>query len=358
MAQNSKCKHGKYSFFHTFFEYNFFQMSEYIRPQVKTILREPNHPICKSEDKLRLLVLIYSSPQNYEKRRIIRKTWGKAFAKFPGVRLLFLLGQSPLGLESDIETEASKYEDMVQEDFIDTFVNLTLKATFMFKWITANDCLSAKFLFKVDDDTFVNPDELWSSLEHSLLHSATTKSLLPFMKKQALKHDKNYAPSAATLSESIDYLVMGRLTASVPIRDMTHKLYLPTKFYPLNIFPKHLSGSGYVISMSIVPLLYECMLRTPFMNLEDVMLTGLCATTQMGLQLTDNPLFRSKKPPISSDYLCFYKKSAFVHGLSSSEMDDMWIRINEEHNCDTFYFAFVQYLTSFVDIVKNIFRLI
>ena len=182
-------------------------MSEYVRPQVKTVLREPNHPVCKSEDKLRLLIMVYSSPNNYERRRIIRKTWGKAFANFPGVRMLFLLGQSPTGLESDLESEASKYEDMVQEDFIDTFVNLTLKATFMFKWIKDNDCLSAKFLFKVDDDTFVNPEELWSSLEHSLLHSATTKSLLPFMKKQDLKQDKNNSPSAATLSESIDYLV-------------------------------------------------------------------------------------------------------------------------------------------------------
>ena len=36
--------------------------------------------------------------------------------------MLFLLGQSPTGLESDLENEASKYEDMVQEDFINIFV--------------------------------------------------------------------------------------------------------------------------------------------------------------------------------------------------------------------------------------------
>lgn len=144
--------------------------------------------------------------------------------------------------------------------------------------------------------------------------------------------------------------------ATVPIRDMEHKLYLPSKFYPLNIYPLHLSGSGYVLSMSIVPLLYECMLRTPFMNLEDVMLTGLCATTQMGLKLTDNALFRPKKPSISPDYLCFYKKSAIVHGLSSSEISDMWIRIKEEHNCDTFYFDLIVSLTSFLETVKKIFR--
>ena len=106
--------------------------------------------------------------------------------------------------------------------------------------------------------------------------------------------------------------VMGKVMKTVPNRDSSHKHYLPSKFYPLNIFPKHLSGSGYVLSMSVVPILYECMLRTPFMNLEDVMLTGLCATTQMGLKLSDNALFRAKKPTIGPEYVCFYKKSAFV----------------------------------------------
>ena len=40
------------------------------------------------------------------------------------------------------------------------------------------------------------------------------------------------------LSESVDYLIMGYVKHSVPIRDPTHKLYLPHRFYPLNIFPR------------------------------------------------------------------------------------------------------------------------
>ena len=76
-----------------------------------------------------------------------------------------MLGQAPKLLESEIATEATRFDDMVIEDFADTFVNLTLKATFMLKWITSNHCLTAaKFLFKTDDDTFVNPQQLWSSL--------------------------------------------------------------------------------------------------------------------------------------------------------------------------------------------------
>ena len=94
-----------------------------------------------------------------------------------------------------------------------------------------------------------------------------------------------------------------------------------------------------------------------FMNLEDVMLTGLCATTQMGLQLTDNPLFMAKKPSVNPDYVCFYKKNAFVHGLTSTEIDDMWLRISDDHNCDTFYFSIVQSMSAFSDMIRRIFRL-
>ena len=41
------------------------------------------------------------------------------------------------------------------------------------------------------------------------------------------------------LSESVDYLIMGYVKHTVPIRDQTHKLYLPHRFYPLNIFPRY-----------------------------------------------------------------------------------------------------------------------
>ncbi len=72
--------------------------------------------------------------------------------------------------------------------------------------------------------------------------------------------------------------------------------YLPTKFYPLNIFPRFVSGSGYVVSNSVTGALYRCALRTPYMNLEDVFLSGLCAGAQLGLKLTHNPTFHYRKP--------------------------------------------------------------
>ena len=59
-------------------------MSEFVRPDQKTILREPSNIVCKEDDRLRLLVVVYSAPVYYERRRIIRKTWGDALRKIPG----------------------------------------------------------------------------------------------------------------------------------------------------------------------------------------------------------------------------------------------------------------------------------
>ena len=47
---------------------------------------------------------------------------------------------------------------------------------------------------------------------------------------------------------------------------------------------RYVGGAGYVVSSTVMPALLECMIRTPYMNLEDVMLMGLCATTQLGLR--------------------------------------------------------------------------
>ena len=59
-------------------------MSEFVKPDQKTIIREPSNIVCKEDDRLRLLVVVYSALVYYERRRIIRKTWGDALRKIPG----------------------------------------------------------------------------------------------------------------------------------------------------------------------------------------------------------------------------------------------------------------------------------
>ena len=67
-------------------------------------------------------------------------------------------------------TEAINTNDIVIEDFEDTYLNLTLKSTFMLKWML-DQCSEAKFVMKVDDDMFVHPANLWATLQSTELNS-------------------------------------------------------------------------------------------------------------------------------------------------------------------------------------------
>lgn len=340
-------------------------MSHFILPEEDTTILEPRVNQCSATEKLRLVMFIHSVPGHFQARRVIRKTWLKEMLGYPGVKGYFLLGLAESEKEQiDIVKEHGLHDDIVQHNFIDTYVNLTLKTTFMLKWLTSNDCHQSKFVMKLDEDSFINPAKMWDSLEHALLHTATAKSLinyLPPTAKTTTTNNKNSnQPDNAKehfIAESVDYLLLGHVFQTVPIRDPANRWYLPSRFYPLNIFPKFLSGTGYVFSNSISQMLYQCALKSPFINLEDVFLTGLCATTQMGFKFTHHPGFWPSKPSIGPNYVCYYKTFPLVHSLMPDEMEEMWVKIKDDHNCETFYFAFVQYATSFVDLFRNLFRL-
>ena len=93
-----------------------------------------------------------------------------------------------LQLQKQLESEHRVYNDVLQHEFVDSFSNLTLKTAFALKWVTSgtplNNC-SFKFVYKTDDDTFVNPGKLWTALDHALLHTTTKKSLQPYLFKDS-----------------------------------------------------------------------------------------------------------------------------------------------------------------------------
>merc|ERR1711923_250262 len=236
--------------------------------------------------------------------------------------MIFMLGRD---LDSvthrSVMTEAEDNNDIIVEDFHDTYLNLTLKTTYLLKWVNSN-CDKTKFVFKVDDDVFVNPDRMWSTLESSHLRSVMVN--IPDAKNKS-----------KMVAENIDYALIGHVMNTIPIRDPKSKWYLPPTFYPLNIFPSFLSGTGYVFTGSLVPALYACSLRTPFINLEDVFLTGLCATTQLSLKLTHNPEFVWRPMTVGGSHTCYYKNSVTVHGSDPDHMEEVWARTQDTHLCDS-----------------------
>lgn len=148
---------------------------------------------------------------------------------------------------------------MFQEDFVDSYNNLTLKSMFMLKYVnqlktTSSSENSVKFLLKVDDDCYVN-----------------IKSLLRFT---SVLTKYNHTIVGHVLGENSPVIR--------PLKNATYKLTskweVPHYIYPdKEVFPNALSGSGYVVKSEDFECIYKNGLRTPFLNLEDIFITGLAA---------------------------------------------------------------------------------
>ena len=64
-----------------------------MRPDEKTALTEPQPSPCSASDHIRVLIAVFSAPKNSLARAAIRKTWGKKFQEYPGVKVVFMLGR-------------------------------------------------------------------------------------------------------------------------------------------------------------------------------------------------------------------------------------------------------------------------
>ena len=61
--------------------------------------------------------------------------------------------------QNSVTEESEKYNDIIQERFLDTYNNLTLKSVMLLKWASSN-CEATKYLMKTDDDMFINIPKL------------------------------------------------------------------------------------------------------------------------------------------------------------------------------------------------------
>lgn len=74
-----------------------------------------------------LIALVTSGGGNFERRMAIRKTWANN-QLFPGLETVFIMGKSVNEtINEKLINESRIYGDIVQEDYIDTYWNLTIK---------------------------------------------------------------------------------------------------------------------------------------------------------------------------------------------------------------------------------------
>ncbi|XP_026231309.1 lactosylceramide 1,3-N-acetyl-beta-D-glucosaminyltransferase B [Anabas testudineus] len=265
-----------------------------------------DHPDkCTGEDVL-LLLFVKSSPEDIERRNAIRSTWGNEtyIQKTLGVtvKVVFALGASQTskkkpawskrsggGIQGQLIREDRLYADLIQQDFLDSFHNLTLKLIMQFHWMHSH-CAHARFLMTADDDIFVHMPNLVSYLQ-----DVSSRGITDFW--------------------------IGRVhRGSPPVRSKHSKYYVPFEMYKWLAYPDYTAGAGYVVSGDVADKIYHVTLTlNASLHIDDVFM-GICANA-IGVSPQEHVYFSGEgKAPY---HLCIYNEMMTSHG-HVEDIYDLW----------------------------------
>ncbi len=111
-------------------------------------------------------MIVCSAVKNFDERQVIRDTWAKDQRELSNVKVIFLLGQlKNATFQSNVTAESETFGDILQEGFIDTYANLTVKSMMLLKWYT-KECHKVPYVLKTDDDMYINLKQLFQLVSY------------------------------------------------------------------------------------------------------------------------------------------------------------------------------------------------
>lgn len=238
-----------------------------------------------------LLVIVCSALTNFEARYTIRQSWAQDTDTLNNVKVVFLVGQQVNSTHQEqLRSEAEQYGDIVQEAFIDTYANLTVKSLMLLKWFTQH-CDNTQYVMKADDDMYINLVKLYELVQ------------------------ANKKPQ----------LLMGSLICNaIPIKDPYNKWYVPNYMFSARRYPNYLSGTAYLMGRSTAAALYNASLDTPLFHLEDIFVTGILAS-KVHIRPIDNIGFSYVRRKLNS---CLFKQSVSTHNVKLAEMRAIYDKVS------------------------------
>ncbi|RUS80954.1 hypothetical protein EGW08_011274 [Elysia chlorotica] len=262
-------------------------------------------PQCRYQSLFR--VLIISSPEHFDQRQAIRKTWCDP-TNFPQVpehawHCVFLIGQTKNNNHTSmLKTEKAVHQDLLIGNYMDTYRNLTLKVLPGFTW-SVNHC-PCSFLVKTDDDCFVNAGLLYTFL---LQHNTHTRGLY------------------------VGNIVLDQSKLKVN-RGPRNRWAVSLKDYPGKYYPPYASGMGYILTTDVAQqLVTESNFVQPI-PVEDAYV-GIIMS-RLTVKLTDSKRFQITQSGLS---LCNYVYVFIVHHVTFEEQyvllkkaQEAWLRCSHD----------------------------
>ncbi|XP_077329575.1 beta-1,3-galactosyltransferase 2-like [Lithobates pipiens] len=240
-----------------------------------------------------LVIMVTGRLDDIDSRHAIRETWGNESNYDVDVVRIFLVGLPKIFVKRTqrmLEEESEAFGDIVQQDFMDTYYNLTLKTLMGIEWV-AKFCPTTSYVLKIDDDLFLNVDYL----VHQLL--------------------------CPELPVRTNYFTGQILKDTGPLRDKNYKWYVPKEVYPNDTYPPYCIGTGYVFSVDMVKKIYDISQVIRIIPIEDSFM-GICL-----YELNISPI---APPPgiFNSHWIeynhCRFKKLILVHHYKANELRKVW----------------------------------
>ncbi|XP_013928038.1 PREDICTED: putative UDP-GlcNAc:betaGal beta-1,3-N-acetylglucosaminyltransferase LOC100288842 [Thamnophis sirtalis] len=192
-----------------------------------------SNPEACSNREVFLLVLIFSSPQNLDRRSAIRKTWANVtHVQGYTTLVLFVLGKpSSATTQVEVIKESDQQQDLIQGIFLDTPENQTMKVKRAVEW-TVTFCPKARFVFKVDEEMFAN---LQSLVEYLL-----------------------------NLRAHPEDIYLGRVIhPNVPNKEFHNGSFTSVRKHPGEYYPDYCSATALVISQDVARKIYVTSREVP-----------------------------------------------------------------------------------------------
>lgn len=268
-----------------------------------TFITSANGKCVDNEDDypLKLVYLVKSATDNFERREAIRNTWGfeKRFSDV-NIKTVFILGlPSNEDTQFKINEESRTKKDIIQATFLDSYYNNTIKTMMAIKW-GVMFCNNSKFYFFSDDDMFVSTKNVLKFLRNPLEYPQYLE--VPFSSVHRFK-SKNEPLTKWPLNQVLDIelpvdteLFAGFMFPnSRPLRQQFSKWYISLAEYPFSKYPPYITAGAFVLSNTVLKKFYSASFFVKHFRFDDIYLAFLAKASNI--------------VPLHNDEFYFYKKS-------------------------------------------------
>ncbi|KAK6759952.1 hypothetical protein RB195_021484 [Necator americanus] len=193
-------------------------------------------------DQPQRILFIRTGPKSVDYRNFIRETWKLQVDLFAPV--VFVCAGNG---DDKIASEASRYKDMLQFDFIDSYHNLSLKMMAIYGYVLS-EIPSVENIIVTNDDTIVNITAL-AELFPLQWHG-------PWM--------------------------LGKVSRGYPRLFMPWlPWHVPGEMYSSLCYPRFTQGSSFILSREAAQVLLENICKTPFVHLDDILMGIIASCTRL-----------------------------------------------------------------------------